>query len=89
MPRRKNQSARPISEASELPPCPGPKLKAFKHQKAPIEWLERLDENRTEHSGIEASVFRVRIRSQEYAVKVVSRPLSRSLDKAMKLCCHN
>lgn len=75
MPGRRQRSVRPVTAARKLPPCPGPKLHAFKYRNAPIEWFERLDENRTNHSGIEASVFRVRIKSQDYALKVVSRTL--------------
>ena len=53
-----------------LPPCNGPKLHAFAHQNAPIEWLGRLDEDQPHTQG---HVFKVRIESQIYALKVVSR----------------
>jgi len=45
-------------------------LHAFEHQKAPIEWLERIDGDRASQSGPEGSVFKVRIKSRLYALKV-------------------
>ena len=67
---RKNQL---ISANSLLPSCPGPKLGAFVHKNAVIEWGRRLDVSRTESSGTQASVFEVRIESKAYALKVVSK----------------
>lgn len=42
-----------VYNATQLPPCPGPKLRAFYHPNAPITWLERLDWERAEASGRE------------------------------------
>jgi len=57
---------------SLLPSCPGPKLGAFKHKNSAIEWGRRLDVDRTDLSGTQASVFEVKIESKVYALKVVS-----------------
>ncbi|KFA55694.1 hypothetical protein S40293_05243 [Stachybotrys chartarum IBT 40293] len=54
----------------KLPPCPGPKLHIFRHHDEPIEWLERLDQYRDEEQHMQGYVFRVRIKSKEYALKV-------------------
>ncbi|KAH6847092.1 kinetochore Sim4 complex subunit FTA2-domain-containing protein [Chaetomium sp. MPI-CAGE-AT-0009] len=67
--KRKSRNGR-LRRPLPLPPCDGPRLHAFEHQKAPIEWLERLDGDRTSQSGAEGSVFKVRIKSQLYALKV-------------------
>lgn len=58
-----------LMQSDLLPPCDGPKLPAFKHRFEPIEWLERLDDPEESRRG---HVFRVKIRGQEYALKVVS-----------------
>ncbi|KAI5920913.1 kinetochore Sim4 complex subunit FTA2-domain-containing protein [Camillea tinctor] len=50
-----------------LPPCPGPKLHAFKHADSPIIWGRRLDRDRDDNEGF---VFQVEIDSKEYALKV-------------------
>lgn len=63
--------SRRTSSAKELPPCPGPKLHIFPHHKLPIQWIERLDCDRDEDSIGEGYVFRAKIGSREYAVKVV------------------
>ncbi|KAK3291896.1 kinetochore Sim4 complex subunit FTA2-domain-containing protein [Chaetomium fimeti] len=67
---RKSRNGRARHPLIPLPPCGGPKLHPFKHQKAPIEWLERLDADRANESGAEGCVFKVRIQSQLYALKV-------------------
>ena len=54
-----------------LPSCPGPKLGAFIHQDAAIEWGRRLDVDRSDLSSTQASVFEVKIKSKVYALKVV------------------
>ncbi|KAI0868281.1 kinetochore Sim4 complex subunit FTA2-domain-containing protein [Hypoxylon argillaceum] len=59
-----------MAESPLLPPCPGPKLHAFKHQNAKIQWGPRLDENRVGMSGTEGFVFSVKIKSKTYALKV-------------------
>jgi hypothetical protein len=66
-----------VSSPKELPPCDGPKLHAFAGQNSPIEWLERLDKNREDVSGYssEGYVFKVKIDSQLYALKVVSNEM--------------
>ncbi|KAH8665243.1 kinetochore Sim4 complex subunit FTA2-domain-containing protein [Tricladium varicosporioides] len=70
MVRRRQRPVRPITSARKLPPCPGPKLHAFQYRNSPIEWYERLDKDRTNQSGIEGCVFRAKIESRDYAVKV-------------------
>lgn len=55
-------------QSKYLPPCKGPKLAAFKDRSEPIEWLERLDD--PEQSGY-GHVFKVKIRGQDYALKIV------------------
>ena len=72
------QKSRRVRRLLPLPRCAGPKLHAFGGQKAPIEWLERLDGDRGSQSGAEGCVFKVRIDSRLYALKVVSR--SRSMN---------
>ncbi|KAI3565733.1 kinetochore Sim4 complex subunit FTA2-domain-containing protein [Fusarium oxysporum f. sp. albedinis] len=60
----------PIPE--QLPPCEGPKLKKFPYHNSTIQWLERLDENREDDdvTSSQGYVFKARIGSREYAVKV-------------------
>lgn len=62
----------------DLPPCVGPKLSAFPQQDAPIEWLERLDDHGDDCVGdwTEGYIFKVRIESRPYALKVVRVSLS-------------
>ncbi len=78
MSRRRETSVRSIAHSRELPPCLGPKLHAFELWDASIEWLERLDGDRKNQSGTEACVFKVKIKSQEYALKVVSNTIKQS-----------
>lgn len=68
-----NQKSRKAHRLLPLPRCDGPKLHAFKHKEASIEWLERLDGDRESQSGAEGCVFKVKIDSQFYALKVVSK----------------
>lgn len=70
------QRPRPAAHPKELPPCRGPKLRAFRHHNSPIEWLERLDVGsgpplEDSDSGRQGYVFKVRIESELYALKVV------------------
>lgn len=66
------QRLRPAAHPKELPPCRGPKLRAFRHHNSPIEWLERLDTSLEDSdSGRQGYVFKVRIKSELYALKVV------------------
>lgn len=75
--RINRQRANTTSDLDDLPPCPGPKLHAFPHRNLPIEWLGRLDEDREElsESSTEGYVFKVKIGSRLYALKVVSNRL--------------
>lgn len=58
----------------ELPPCDGPKLHVFEHRRARIEWLELLEKSSPEsHSASQGYVFKVKINSKIYALKVVCR----------------
>ncbi|KAG8160868.1 hypothetical protein KVR01_009132 [Diaporthe batatas] len=61
------------SQATAIIPhsrCPGPKLRAFKHQDAEIEWGRRLDGDRAGVAETDGYVFEVKIRSRLYALKV-------------------
>ncbi|KAI8396401.1 hypothetical protein FOFC_20949 [Fusarium oxysporum] len=60
----------PIPE--QLPPCEGPKLTQFQYYNSTIQWLERLDENREDDdvTSSKGYVFKARIGSREYAIKV-------------------
>ncbi|KAI0809970.1 kinetochore Sim4 complex subunit FTA2-domain-containing protein [Xylaria sp. FL0064] len=66
MPKRKIQPREPPA----LPPCPGPKLAAFRHQNAQIKWLERLDTDGEGESTTQACVYKVEIESKVYALKI-------------------
>lgn len=61
----------PIPE--QLPPCEGPKLTQFQYYNSTFQWLERLDENREDDdvTSSKGYVFKARIGSREYAIKVV------------------
>lgn len=59
------------SSTGKLPPGDGPSLREFKYAGAPIEWIERLDDDGREDN--QAFVYRVKIASEEYALKVVSK----------------
>ena len=56
-----------------LPTCEGPKLRPFKHRKAAIEFRCLLSDDES-GSGGHAHVFKVSIRSNVYALKVVRGP---------------
>ncbi|KAI1327694.1 kinetochore Sim4 complex subunit FTA2-domain-containing protein [Xylariaceae sp. FL0255] len=58
---------RRLLSASYLPECEGPKLGAFPYRKSPITWLEWINEK---ESGGQGYVFKVKIRSIIYALKV-------------------
>jgi len=73
MGKRRARSSRKFAN-QPLPPCEGSQLHAFKHPNAPIEWLERLDEERSRESKNESFVFKARIESRIYAVKIVQTP---------------
>ena len=85
MPGKKKRLTTRISAASSdlapIPDCEGPKLQAYAGRTDQIEWLERLDEYRDDSSsnsaGSEGYVFKVRIDSKLYALKVVSGVFSR------------
>ncbi|KAH8164226.1 hypothetical protein CIB48_g4025 [Xylaria polymorpha] len=66
------------SSTGKLPPGDGPSLREFKYAGAPIEWIERLDDDGREDN--QAFVYRVKIASEEYALKVFkfSNPKSNS-----------
>ncbi|KAJ4156019.1 hypothetical protein LMH87_001233 [Akanthomyces muscarius] len=71
----RRQRPRPTAHPKELPPCRGPKLRAFRHHDSPIEWLGRLDAGsgfplEDSDSGRQGYVFKVRIESELYALKV-------------------
>ncbi|KAH8894437.1 hypothetical protein GQ53DRAFT_820833 [Thozetella sp. PMI_491] len=59
-----------LMAATELPPCLGPKLQAFKYRHAPIKFLNQLDEQSDEGSGRQGYVFKVEIRNTIYALKI-------------------
>jgi hypothetical protein len=71
------QSNRKLLASMELPPCDGPKLRVFEYRRAPIEWLELLEKSSPEsQSASQGYVFKVKINSKIYALKVVCRVLS-------------
>ena len=69
-------------DLAPIPDCEGPKLQAYPGQTNQIEWLGRLDEHRdvcsSSSTGSEGYVFKVRIDSKLYALKVVSGVFSYS-----------
>lgn len=68
------QTNRKLLLLNELPPCDGPRLHVFKYRRAPIEWLELLEKSSPEsHSASQGYVFKVKINSKIYALKVVCR----------------
>ncbi|KAI8710492.1 hypothetical protein NCS52_01566300 [Fusarium sp. LHS14.1] len=68
MPKRQRP---PKTLPKKLPPCDGPKLELFEHHRCRIRWLERLNKDDDDKdSPAEGYVFRAKIRSREYAIKV-------------------
>jgi hypothetical protein len=66
------EANRKLLALKELPPCDGPKLRIFEHGQSPIEWLELLEKSSPEsRSASQGYVFKVRINSKIYALKVV------------------
>ncbi|KAI8946434.1 kinetochore Sim4 complex subunit FTA2-domain-containing protein [Xylaria longipes] len=62
---------RRLLSAPKLPGCGGPKLKSFPYRKSPITWLEWINRNGdASDSGGQGYVFKVKIRSKIYALKV-------------------
>ncbi|KAI1361615.1 kinetochore Sim4 complex subunit FTA2-domain-containing protein [Xylaria arbuscula] len=62
---------RRLLSSSELPPCDGPKLHAFRYRNDPIEWLELIDDrSKDANFSRQGYVFKVKIRSEIYAMKV-------------------
>ncbi|KAI8949483.1 kinetochore Sim4 complex subunit FTA2-domain-containing protein [Xylaria longipes] len=62
---------RRLLSSSELPPCDGPKLRAFEYRDDPIEWLGLAEDcPDTSNSNRQGYVFKVRMRSRVYALKV-------------------
>ncbi|KAI0481583.1 kinetochore Sim4 complex subunit FTA2-domain-containing protein [Xylaria cf. heliscus] len=60
-----------LLSSSELPPCDGPKLHAFPYRDDPIEWIGLAEDcPDASNSDRQGYVFKVRIRSQVYALKV-------------------
>ncbi|KAI1263807.1 kinetochore Sim4 complex subunit FTA2-domain-containing protein [Xylariaceae sp. FL1019] len=60
-----------LLSAAELPECEGPKLKAFPYRYSPITWLDWINQKSpTSQSGGQGYVFKVKIRSRIYALKV-------------------
>ncbi|KAI0888814.1 kinetochore Sim4 complex subunit FTA2-domain-containing protein [Annulohypoxylon maeteangense] len=54
----------------ELPPCIGPKLRAFPNRRPKIQWLQQLERSPGSELGSQGYVFRVKIDSRIYALKV-------------------
>ncbi|KAI2469974.1 kinetochore Sim4 complex subunit FTA2-domain-containing protein [Annulohypoxylon bovei var. microspora] len=54
----------------ELPPCAGPKLRAFPKRRPKIQWLQQLERSPESELGSQGYVFRVRIDSRIYALKI-------------------
>ncbi|KAI0456790.1 kinetochore Sim4 complex subunit FTA2-domain-containing protein [Xylaria acuta] len=59
-----------LLSASETPPCEGPKLRAFPYAKDEITWIKSIDCYRERDAPRQAYVFKVKIRSRIYALKV-------------------
>ncbi|KAI7775784.1 hypothetical protein LA080_006369 [Diaporthe eres] len=55
-----------LMSSAELPPCEGPKLQAFKYRSARIHWGDCIGGD----IGSQAYVFKVKIKSKTYALKV-------------------
>lgn len=65
---------RKLLSLKELPPCDGPKLHIFDQRRTPIEWLELLEKSSPEsRSASQGYVFKVKIGSKIYALKIVCR----------------
>lgn len=64
-----------LMSSTELPPCDGPKLQAFKHRSARIHWGDCISGigGEGEDIGSQAYVFKVEIKSRTYALKVVRK----------------
>lgn len=62
---------RRLSLLDELPPCAGPKLRAFPNRRPKIQWLQQLERSPESELGSQGYVFRVLINSQTYVIKVV------------------
>lgn len=75
-----------LMSSAELPPCDGPKLQAFKHRSARIHWGNCIGGigEQGEDIGSQAYVFKVKIKSGTYALKVVSNKIFRLLVLALK-----
>ncbi|KAI1461492.1 kinetochore Sim4 complex subunit FTA2-domain-containing protein [Annulohypoxylon moriforme] len=54
----------------ELPLCAGPKLQAFPNRRPRIQWLQQLERSPESELGSQGYVFRVKIGSRTYALKV-------------------
>ncbi|KAI0537761.1 kinetochore Sim4 complex subunit FTA2-domain-containing protein [Xylaria digitata] len=67
-PKERNKIERPFSP---LLPCPPPVIHPFKDQGAPIEWGERLDAIAGDGSETNSFVFKVKLNSEPYVLKVV------------------
>ncbi|KAI0899585.1 kinetochore Sim4 complex subunit FTA2-domain-containing protein [Annulohypoxylon nitens] len=61
---------RRLSLLDELPPCAGPKLRAFPNRRPKIQWLQQLERSPESELGSQGYVFRVLINSQTYVIKV-------------------
>ncbi|KAI1124134.1 kinetochore Sim4 complex subunit FTA2-domain-containing protein [Nemania abortiva] len=60
-----------LLSSPELPPCDGPKLRAFRYRNDSIEWLGLVDDRPDPpDSSRQGYVFKVKIRSKVYALKV-------------------
>lgn len=61
-----------LMSSTELPPCDGPKIQAFKHRSARIHWGNCIGGigEKGEDIGSQAYVFKVEIKSRTYALKV-------------------
>lgn len=79
-----------LMSSTELPPCDGPKLQAFKHRSARIHWGDCISGlgGEGEDIGSQAYVFKVEIKSRTYALKVVrTRNSDLSSFRYLRLIC--
>ncbi|OTB00512.1 hypothetical protein M426DRAFT_267424 [Hypoxylon sp. CI-4A] len=61
---------RQLLSLKELPPYKGPKLKAFPIHPGQIEWIQQLERSPESEEGSQGYVFKVKIDSRIYALKV-------------------
>jgi hypothetical protein len=72
---RKRAGAKKAYPSAIPPEDEGPSLHIFEHRNAHIKWLYQLSDTESSNSGTQGCVFKVKIKNQIYALKVVRCPL--------------